>query len=96
MCKTELSGEGLAENCIRVMESFGLMQSMLQQQLTGCAVDGAYIHLKIDKHLCQSIDVNEKWLSISWNFAHLLELAILDVKKTRRFLWLTEFIKTCG
>lgn len=96
LCGTELSGEELAGNCVRVMESFGLSLSMLRQQLTGCAVDGAYIHLNIGKHLCQSIGLNEEWLSISWDFAHLLELAILDVKKQRQFLWLTRFIKTCG
>lgn len=58
---------------------------MLQQQLVGCAVDDAYIHLKIDKYLCQSIDINEKWLSISWDFAHFLDLNISDVKKTDDF-----------
>jgi hypothetical protein len=96
LCRTELSGEELAENSVRVMESFGLSQSMPQRQLTGCAVDGAYIHLKIKKHLCQAIGINEEWLSTSWDFVHLFELAILDVKKQRQFLWLTRFIKTCG
>ena len=96
LCKTELSGEELADNCVRVMESFSLSQSILQQQLVGCAVDGAYIHLSIGKHLCQKIGISEEWLSISWDGAHLLELAIHDVKKQRNFLWLTKFIKTCA
>ena len=52
--------------------------------------------MNIGKHLCRSIGLNEEWLSISWDFAHLLELAILDVKKQRLLLWLTRFIKTCG
>ncbi|CAF1422202.1 unnamed protein product [Rotaria sordida] len=62
----------------------------------GCAVDGAYIHLSIGKHLFQKIGIREEWLSISWDSAHLLELAIHDVKKERKFLWLTRFIKTCA
>ena len=94
--KTELSGEELSDNCVRVMESFSLSQSILKQQLVGCAVDGAYIHLSIGKHLCQKIGIREDWLSISWDSAHLLELAIHDVKKQRKFLWLTRFIKTCS
>ncbi len=96
LCKTELSGEELADNCVRVMESFSLSQSILQQQLVGCAADGAYIHSKIDEHSCRKIDIKEKWLSISWDSAHLLELAINDVKKQRKFLWLITFIKTCS
>jgi hypothetical protein len=96
LCKTELSGEELADNCVRVMESFGLTQSILKQQLVGCAADGAYVHLSIGKHLCQRIGMKEEWLSISWDGAHLLELAIHDVKKQRTFLWLNQFIKICG
>lgn len=96
LCKIDLSGDELANNCIRVMESFGLSQSILQQQLVGCAVDGAYIHLGIDKHLCRKIGITEEWLSISWDSAHLLELAINDVKKQRKFLWLSKFIKICA
>ena len=96
LCKTELSGEELADNCIRVMESFGLSRSILQQQLVGCAVDGEYIHLTINKHLSRNIGISEEWLSMSWDCAHLLELAIHDVKKQRKFLWLTAFIKICS
>ncbi|CAF2669479.1 unnamed protein product [Rotaria sp. Silwood2] len=64
LCKTELSGEELSDNCVHVMESFTLSQSILKQQLVGCAVDGAYIHLSIGKHLCQKIGIREEWLSI--------------------------------
>ncbi|CAF5068881.1 unnamed protein product, partial [Rotaria sp. Silwood1] len=86
LCKTELSGEELYDNCVRVMESFSLSQSILKQQLVGCAVDGADIHLSIGKHLCQKIGIREEWLSISWDCAHLLELAIHYVKKRKKFL----------
>ena len=33
--RTELFGEELANNCVRVMESFGLSPLMLRQQLSG-------------------------------------------------------------
>lgn len=52
--------------------------------------------MSIDRHLCQKIGITEEWLSISWDSAHLLQLAIHDVKKQRNFLWLTRFIKTCA
>jgi len=96
LCKTELSGKDLAENCCDVLKSFGLSKSVLKNQLVGCAVHGAYIHLNIDKHLSQMVDVTEQWLSVSWDVAHLLELAINDVKRQRKFLWLTRFIKICS
>jgi hypothetical protein len=96
LCKTELSGEELAANAIEVLKSFGLTKSMLQEQLTGCAVDGAYIHMNINKHLCEIIGINENWMVTSWDIAHLLELAIGDVKKNKKFNWLQTFIKTCA
>ncbi len=96
LCRTELSGEELATNCIDVLKSFGLTKVMLQEQLTGCAVDGAYIHMNISRHLCENIGMNENWLITSWDTAHLLELAIGDVQKHKKFDWLQTFIKTCA
>ncbi|CAF3745708.1 unnamed protein product [Rotaria sp. Silwood1] len=55
LCKTELSGEELAANCVNVLKSFGLTKSMLQEKLTGGVVDGAYIHMNINEHLCNNI-----------------------------------------
>ena len=40
--------------------------------------------------------MREKCLIVSWDSAHLLELAINDAKKQRKFSWLQRFIKTCG
>ncbi|CAF3889508.1 unnamed protein product [Rotaria sp. Silwood1] len=40
--------------------------------------------------------MREKWLTVSWDSAHLLELAINDTKKQSKFSWLQRFIKTCG
>ncbi|CAF1394728.1 unnamed protein product [Adineta ricciae] len=96
LCKTELSGKELVDNCIHVMNSFGLTKKMLQQQLSGCAVDGAYIHLNIDKHLSSALEMNSEWLTVSWDCAHLLELAINDVKRQRKFVWINNFIKLCA
>jgi hypothetical protein len=78
------------------LKSFGLTNVMLQEQLTGCAVDGAYIHMKINKHLCENIGMDENWLVTSWDIAHLLELAIGDVQNHKKFNWLQTFIKTCA
>ncbi|CAF2955074.1 unnamed protein product [Rotaria sp. Silwood2] len=96
LCQTELTGEDLGSNCVRVLESFGLKRTALKEQLTGCAVDGAYINLKIEKHLCRKLGMREKWLTVSWDSVHLLELAINDAKKQSKFSWLQRFIKTCG
>jgi hypothetical protein len=96
LCKTELSGEELANNCVNVLKSFGLTKAMLQQQLTGCAVDGAYVHMQINKHLCKHIGMDENWLVTSWDIAHLLELAIGDVQNHKKFNWLQTFNKICA
>ena len=96
LCKTKLSGEELAANCVLVLNSFGLTNIALQEQLTGCAVDGAYIHMNINKHLCEHIGMSDKWLTTSWDTAHLLELAIGDVQKHKKFVWLQTFIRTCA
>ncbi|CAF4853942.1 unnamed protein product, partial [Rotaria sp. Silwood2] len=95
-CQTELTGEDLAGNCVRLLEAFGLKRTALKEQLTGCAVDGAYVNFQIEKHLCQKLGMREKWLIVSWDSAHLLELAINDAKKQSKFFWLQRFIKTCG
>jgi hypothetical protein len=78
------------------MNSFGLTKEILQQQLSGCAVDGAYIHLNIDKHLSSALEMNSEWLTRSWDCGHLLELAINDVKRQRKFVWINNFIKLCA
>ncbi|CAF5160815.1 unnamed protein product, partial [Rotaria sp. Silwood1] len=96
LCKTELSGEELAANCVNVLESFGLTKSMLQDKLTGGAVDGAYIHMNINEHLCNNIGIQQNWLKISWDVAHLLELAIDDTQNQKKFNWLQMIIKTCA
>ena len=51
---------------------------MLQDKLIGGAVDDAYIHMNINEHLCNSIGIQQNWLTISRDVAHLLELAIGD------------------
>jgi hypothetical protein len=69
---------------------------MLQQQLSGCAVDGAYLHANVDKHLSSLLELQPDWLTVSWDCAHLLELALNDVKRQQKFIWLTNFVKTCA
>ncbi|CAF1319093.1 unnamed protein product [Rotaria sordida] len=96
LCKTELSGEELAANCVHVLESFGLTKSMLQDKLTGGAVVGAYIHMNINEHLCNNIGIQQNWLTISWDIAHLLELAIGDIQNQKKFNWLQMIIKICA
>jgi hypothetical protein len=83
-------------SCIHVMNSFGLTKEKLQRQLSGCAIDGAYIHMNIDKHLSSALDMNSEWLTVSWDCGHLLELAINDVKHQRKFIWINNFIKLCA
>ncbi|CAF4054019.1 unnamed protein product, partial [Rotaria sordida] len=83
LCKTELSGEELAANCVH-------------DKLTGGAVDGAYIHMNINEHLCNNIGIQQNWLTISWDVAHLLELAIGDTQNQKKFNWLQMIIKTCA
>lgn len=78
------------------MYPFGLTKEILQQQLSGCAVDGAYIHLNVDKHISSALDMNSEWLTTSWDCAHLLELAINDVKRQRKFVWINNVIKLCA
>ncbi|CAF1328431.1 unnamed protein product [Rotaria sordida] len=77
-------GKELAANCVNVLESFGLTKSMLQDKLTGGAVDGAYIHMNINEHLCNNIGIQQNWLTISWDIAHLLELAIGDTQNQKK------------
>ncbi|CAF0973784.1 unnamed protein product [Didymodactylos carnosus] len=86
LCLSELTGKELATNCVEVLQTFGLSQFTLQQQLVGGAVDGAYLHLNIDKHLYDEIGMNVDWLCLSWDPAHLIGLAVNDLKKKRSYM----------
>ena len=77
------------------MNSVALTKELLQQQLSGCAVDGACKYLHIDKHLLSAPETNSAWLPLSWDCGHLLELAINDVKWQRKSAWINNFIQRC-
>ena len=68
LCKTELSGDEVTSNCVNVLKLFGLTKIILQEQLTGYAVDGAYVHMNINKHLCQNIGIQQNWLTVSLGY----------------------------
>ena len=85
LCKTELLGYEFASNCVNVLKLFSLTKVMLQEQLTGCAVDGTYVHMKINKHLCPNIGIQGNWLTVSWDSDYLLELAIDDLRSQGKF-----------
>ena len=87
-CKTELSGEDLAVNCVIVLESFDSVRSLLRDKLTGGVVDGVHIRMNVSEHLSNNIGIQQNWSTISWDFAHLLELAIGDTQKQNESNWL--------
>ena len=65
LCKTDLSGDELTFNCVNTLKLFVLTKTMLQEQLISCAIHSAYVHVKINKHLCQKIGIQENWLTVS-------------------------------
>ena len=69
-------------------------------QLEGIAVDGEYVKKGIKKKLLETLDIanmseedKDNWISMIWDPAHELELAVNDVRKDSLFEWLELFIK---
>ena len=50
-CVHDLSGKGLVAHMIETLESFGIDKVYQRGHLSGCAMDGQYVKLKIDGHL---------------------------------------------
>ena len=86
LCKSKSSGEDLAANCVNVLEYFDLTKSMLRDKLSSCVVDGAYIHMNISEHVYNNIGIQQNWLTISRDVAHLLKLTIGNTQKQQKLI----------
>ena len=87
---------GLAQLAISVLHNAGAED----KQLEGIAVDGEYVKKGIKQKLLENLDIpnmNEEekdaWISMIWDPAHELELAVKDVRKDSVFDWLELVIK---
>ena len=47
----DVTGLGATEHVIETLESFGIDRSYQRDNLSGCAMDGQYIHLNFSGHL---------------------------------------------
>ena len=93
---TDHSVEGLAALATAELTKIGAEDS----QLEGIAVDGEYVKKGIKKKLLEALDIpnmseedKDNWISMIWDPAHEVELAIKDVRKDSVFEWLEQFIK---
>ena len=77
-CVHDLSGKGLAAHLIETLESFGLDEAYQRGHLSGCAMDGQYVKLKIDEHLK---NIFMKNCHLTWDPAHRIELSLKDSTK---------------
>ena len=92
---TDHSTEGLAEFAKTELTKIGVEDS----QLEGIAVDGEYVKKGTKKKLLEALDIpnmseddKNNWISMIWDPAHELELAVKDVKKDTMFNWLELFL----
>ena len=60
---------------IETLESFGIDRSYQRDNLSGCAMDGQYIHLNFSGHLS---NILLKEYHLTWDPAHRIELSIND------------------
>ena len=76
-CSTikDVTGKGIANHLIDSLECFGIDSAYQREHLSGCAMDGQYVCLKINEHL-NSIFLKEYHLT--WDPAHCIELSIKD------------------
>ena len=93
---TDHSIAGLAELVKAELNKIGADDS----QVEGIAVDGEYVKKGIKKKLLELLDLpdmsNEEkdgWISMTWDPAHELELAVKDVRKDSVYEWLEKIIK---
>ena len=72
-----VTGFGVTNHVVGSLEAFGLGQMHQLEYLSGCAMDGQYIHLNFSDHL-QNVLLKEKDYHVTWDPAHRIELSIKD------------------
>ena len=75
-CINDVSGKGIADHMIHTLESFGLDRIYQRDNLSGCAMDGQYIHLNINDHLHDTFF--KDFHDVTWDPAHRIELSLKD------------------
>ena len=70
------------------------------KQIEGVAVDGEYVRKGLKNKLVEELDIpgmnnvdKDSWITLVWDPAHELELAVKDVRKDDVFEWLDLYIK---
>ena len=92
----DATGAGLAELLVSMLcdgKPLTLSKEQLRSQLTCLAFDGQYqseaeghtCGLAVQQHLTEQLSLNEKWLWSRWDGAHLIELAMAEVRKEIEF-----------
>ena len=71
----DVTGMGVTEHVVETLEAFGLDGTYQRNNLSGCAMDGQYIHLKFSEHLS---NILLKDYHMTWDPAHRIELSIKD------------------
>ena len=84
-CIQDVTGKGVTQHMLKSLESFGMDSSYQRKNLSGCAMDGQYIHLHVVDHLkCELL----KDYHITWDPTHRIELSIKDCYSKK---WFTQF-----
>lgn len=66
------------------LSSINIPENELSKRMVGGAFDGEYVHLKVKKHLMDSLLVSDEsrdWYSFQWDAAHIIELAKKNMPK---------------
>ena len=93
---TDHSIPALAKLSKTVVNKFGAND----KQIEGVAVDGEYVRKGLKDKLIEELDIpglntddKDSWITLVWDPAHELELAVKDVRKDNIFEWLEHYIK---
>ena len=86
----------LAKLSKSALEKFGVED----KQVEGIAVDGEYVKKGIKDKIIAELDISDmdptelgEWITVIWDPAHELELAVKDVRKEDIFEWMENYIK---
>ena len=93
---TDHSITALAKLSKTVVNKFGAND----KQIKGVAVDREYVRKGLKDKLIEELDIpglntddKDSWITLVWDPAHELELAVKDVRKDNIFEWLEQYIK---
>ena len=75
----DVTGLGVTRHFLETIEAFGIDQLYQREYISGCAMDGQYIHLNVPDHLK---DIFLKDIPVTWDPAHRIELSIKDTTST--------------